>query len=385
VTTPRSIVAAVAVAAAVVVVAPRGEAHKPITSPFTFNEDVFPIVRDRCAACHVSGGVAPMSLLSHPDAVPWGESIRVELLSGHMPPWSVDSAPARFRNVQMLSAREMNVLLTWVSGGTPIGDPEKPPLPPQPDRGWPLGPPDLVLPVPEEVTLLPDMQEHVAEFTIPIPAGAPRALRAVDLMPGTPAIVRGAVVTAATTGAPGGTTPGSLPERTLAVWVPGDHPVPLEEGTAFAIAADGRLTVRIHYRKTWEYERTTMKDRSSVGLYFAKEPAAGLRAIALTPEGTTTRERLRAVAIYPDPEFANGQVSVVATRPDASRQELIAFRPKAGWARRYWFAEPIVLPAGTRLDVRLDSGAEGFLPPGALPLTPADPASARLILNVVPE
>jgi hypothetical protein len=37
-----------------------GEAHKPITSPYTFNEDVFPILRDRCGRCHVAGGAAPM-------------------------------------------------------------------------------------------------------------------------------------------------------------------------------------------------------------------------------------------------------------------------------------------------------------------------------------
>src|SRR5215218_7511470 len=83
----------------------RPEAHKPITSPYTYNEDVFPIVRDRCGRCHVSGGVAPMSLMTAKDAVPWGESIRTELIAGHTPPWSVDAAPGRFKNVQTLTAR----------------------------------------------------------------------------------------------------------------------------------------------------------------------------------------------------------------------------------------------------------------------------------------
>ena len=75
-----------------------GGAHKPITSPFTYNDDVFPILRDRCGRCHVSGGVAPMSLMTHAEAVPWGESIRTEVLAGHMPPGTVDEAPGRFRN-----------------------------------------------------------------------------------------------------------------------------------------------------------------------------------------------------------------------------------------------------------------------------------------------
>ena len=99
----------------------RSEAHKPITSPFTFSEDVLPIVSAQCAACHAPGGVAPMSLLTHADAVPWAESIRVELMAGHMPPWGIESPTGRFRNLRPFSAREMNVLLTWASGGTPQG------------------------------------------------------------------------------------------------------------------------------------------------------------------------------------------------------------------------------------------------------------------------
>ncbi len=48
-----------------------GSAHKPITSPYTYNDDIFPILRDKCSRCHVSGGIAPMSLTTHADTVPW--------------------------------------------------------------------------------------------------------------------------------------------------------------------------------------------------------------------------------------------------------------------------------------------------------------------------
>jgi len=372
----RFLLGAAAVTLALTAFAERGEAHKPITSPFTFNEDVLPIIRQRCAACHVAGGVAPMSLLTHPEAVPWGESIRLELLSGHMPPWSVDSAPGRFRNVQMLSGRELNVLLTWVSGGTPPGESDTAHAAIEPTRSWPLGTPDLVLPLPQQVTLSSEMQEHVAEFTIALPDGAPRVLRAVDLLPGTASIVRSAVIS---------TTGSGTAERVLTVWVPGDHPVPLDEGAAFVVPSDGGIRVQVRYRKTWEYERREMTDRSEVGLYFAGPFASEVRALELTPAGITTREPMRAVAIYPDTRLAHAHVTVVATRPNGSREELIAFRPQAGWARRYWFAESIVLPAGTRIDVNVASSDEDLLPPGALPPQSPDPSAVRLTLNVIPE
>jgi len=360
----------VVAAAVLVLTGARGEAHKPITSPFTFNDDVLPIVQAKCAACHVSGGVAPMSLLTHADAVPWGESLRAELMAGHMPPWPLDSPPARFRNAQPLTARELNVLLTWASGGTPAGDISKAVSAPPPERRWPLGMPDLVLPMPAAVTVPADVQEHVVEVTIPTGITGARWLRAVDLLPGTPAIVRSATISA------GG--------QVLALWVPGDHPVPLDPGAGFALAGGAPLVVRVRYRKTWEYERQALTDRSSVGLYFADAPQADVRAVQLTTGTTTIAEPLRALAIYPDEQLAHARVTVNATRPDGSKEELIAFRPRPGWARRYWFAQPIALPRGTRVEVIARFDEDALLPPGALPAPRVEPATVRLTLNVVP-
>ena len=73
---PRASVLSLVVLAALALTMERGEAHKPITSKYTYNDDVFPIVRDRCGRCHIAGGVAPMSLMTYKDAFPWAESIR---------------------------------------------------------------------------------------------------------------------------------------------------------------------------------------------------------------------------------------------------------------------------------------------------------------------
>src|SRR5262249_51847581 len=63
------------------------DAHKPVTSKYTYWDDVYPIVKEHCGSCHAPGGVAPMSLLTYDAARPWAESIRLELTAGHMPPW----------------------------------------------------------------------------------------------------------------------------------------------------------------------------------------------------------------------------------------------------------------------------------------------------------
>ena len=416
------------------------EGHKPITSPYTYNEDVFPILRDRCARCHVSGGVAPMSLTTYKDAFPWGESIRTELVAGHMPPGSVDDAAGKFRNARALSARELNVLLTWVTGGNPMGNPEHTPPPVTPQPVWPLGPPDLVVQMPSEFTMAADTNEATQEFALPIAASGGRQVRAVDLMPGNPTIVRSATVSvkvsAAGAGrvgpisqgaAPVGSAAGRIssgpvndgtaaPERVLAVWVPGDDPVPLVEGTAFRLPPDAELVLRVHYKKTWEHERQAMSDRTSVGLYFASAPRSEVLAWTIAPseqerltpkQGTGESEvgrtllgpagteqlsftrildqNVHAIAIYPDSALANVHVAVTAVRPDGTHADLIRFRPQLDWSRRYWFADPIALPRGTRVTVTATFNDQ-LLPPGAAPIAAGRPdASAlRLTLNVVP-
>ena len=241
-----------------------GSAHKPITSPYTYSDDVLPILRDRCGGCHVSGGVAPMSLLTHADAVPWGESIRTEVLAGHMPPGGVDEASARFRNAGGLSPREMNLLLTWVTGGTPLGAAEKTPVPPTRVRVWPLGTPDLTLSLPSEVVVTADVREQTSEFVIPTGVTERRWIRAVDLSPGNAAIVRAATIAVRSPVTSGTGTP---LERTLALWIPGEDPSALDEGLGFELPAGAELVVRVLYRKTWEYERQELRDRSTVGLY----------------------------------------------------------------------------------------------------------------------
>src|SRR5439155_12475182 len=107
------------------IVGQRIEAHKPITSKYTYNDDVFPILRERCARCHVPGGVAPMSLMTYEDAYPWAESIRAELIAAHMPPWNADEGFGELKTAHTLSPKELDVVLTWATGGNPRGDLEQ--------------------------------------------------------------------------------------------------------------------------------------------------------------------------------------------------------------------------------------------------------------------
>ena len=378
----RTLLAALGAAILVVGGSVRGDAHEPITSPYTFTEDVLPIVQARCAACHAPGGIAPMSLLTHADAVPWGESMKAELLGGHMPPFRVDGSPGRFRNADTLTARELNVLLTWVSGGTPPGaatGEAAPAVAARPAASWPLGTPDLVLRLPADVTLPAGTLERVESFTVQTGLTEPRWIRAADILPGTPAMVRSAIVTIA-----GEYAAANDAAPVLALWQAGDHPVPFDDGAGIRVAPGAELRVTVRYRKTWEYEQQALTDRSAVGLYFAPAAAADVRTLQLAAGAAHVVGAITQVlAIAPHPQLAHTGIRVTATRPDGRREDLIAFHPQAGWARRYWFRTPITLPRGTRLEMIPTPADARLEPPGAPPRPAPDPGTLRVTLDVL--
>jgi hypothetical protein len=387
------------VCAALAIAGARGEAHKPITSPYTYNEHVFPIVKARCGACHVDGGIAPMSLMTHADAVPWGESIRSEMTAGHMPPWPADMPHDGFENGAPLTARELNVLLTWATGGTPPGEPDKAPPAVTLASGWSLGKPDLELSL-DPVTLAAGVQEQSRSVTVATKINERRWLRAIDLLPGAPAMVRGAEIVLRSD-APVSPGSGAITERRLALWLPGESPTPVGAGAGFEIPANAQLVVTVRYKKTWQYERKELMDQSRVGLYFTDAAAKPVGAYSLqlsapidpvtgasivTGTVKTLERDVHAIAIYPEALPRNARVTVDAVLPDGSQQTLIAARSLPEWSRRYWFRTPIALPRGTRVNAHVSRDEEADLDPTPAPSSqakPPAPAAPRIVLNVV--
>ncbi len=365
------------------------QAHKPITSKYTYNDDVFSIFRDRCGRCHIAGGAAPMSLLTYKDALPWAESIREELIAERMPPSYVDveSAPVTSSgSVRPLTAREIDTVITWATGGTPEGPSARRTEPEPFHADWRSGRPDLVISMDTEYTVPPDTQEDTREFLLPTGLPETRWVKAADLRPGTPSIVRDASISV-----DGGAV--------LALWVPGDEPAAAPEGTAFRLAAGARLRLRIHYKKSWQDERSAKSDKSALGLYFTSAPTSDheLRAMNVEPErrstpdatapeifGRDVAQPLTIVGVRPALDRPYAVVDVHARLPDGVRVPLLRLHaPRPEWTRRYWLARAIDLPAGSRLEVSATptlSDADLF-PAGAR--APASSTPLQIRLDVV--
>ena len=376
-----------------------GEAHKAITSKYTFNDDVFPIVRDRCASCHVTGGIAPMSLMTYDDAFPWAESIRAELVAAHMPPGNPDEGYGAVKRAHRLTPKELDVILTWATGGNPRGalDQTLPPVALKND--WTIGAPDLLLQMPAPFTVAADKMEDWQEFTLPTGTTEARWVRAVDLLPGTPSIVRSATIVVKSTG---GQNAGASPEHVLAFWLPGQDPA-AADGVAFKLPAGAQIGVRIHYKKTWQFEGKPLTDRSTIGVYFSQgSTAQELLALPIDSPAAvsggadqtvrfnhTLAEDMVALARSPDKVPGNITLQVEAVKPDGSRVPMIRLNTRADWDRRYWFEKPVTLPRGTRVEVSAnladpDILSAAFTSTPGTGVAPARPSSMRLTLNVIP-
>ena len=258
----------IALLAAGLLLAQPGEAHKGITSKFTYNAEVYPIFLNRCGRCHVEGGVGPMSLLKYEDAFPWAESLRTELLaasSGEAPLPSRSPAGAETGDFtkaahRQISARELDIILDWATGGTPEGDKAKTPSEIAHVNDWTRGTPNLLISMASPFDMSADTFETTQEFVLPIPLDQPRSAGQLDLLPGNPAIVRSAAISIRS-------TDGQI--RALGIWFPRQAPIPLALKPAARLEPGSELIFSIHYKKTWKFEGKAMSDRSTIGFYFA--------------------------------------------------------------------------------------------------------------------
>lgn len=354
----RTTIFLLAVLTAVAAEPRRVDAHKPVTSKYTYRQDVYPIFRQKCAACHRPNGAAPMSLLTYEEAFPWAESIRAELVAGHMPPGVADPTFGAIQHNAVLTARETDVILTWATGGNPRGPQAASPPTPSADAEWPMGSPDLVLKLPETVTLPADRSEDIREFVI-TPAVGTKWIRAVDVRPGSAAIVRNVTVAMKVESA--ATADGG--ESVLCRWTPGRVPVDVAlADAAFRLPEGAPLAVRVHYQKTWQQEGKTASDNTTIGLYFAtsaKRPVKTIRLDAPQPLASGADAKytvdvprdVDALSVRVDEAPGDELIQVAALEPDGKTVPLVRFTERPHWERRYWFTRPIAIAHGSRIQV----------------------------------
>jgi hypothetical protein len=103
--------------------------HDIITTKITWDREISRIVYNRCAGCHNPAGTA-FSLTTYAQARPWAAAMKEEVEQRRMPPWGAVKGFGDFRNDEALTPEQIELIVSWASGGAPEGDAKD--LPPAP-------------------------------------------------------------------------------------------------------------------------------------------------------------------------------------------------------------------------------------------------------------
>jgi hypothetical protein len=347
------------------------------TTP-TFTRDVVPILYKNCVTCHRPGEVAPMALLTYEDARPWAKSIRDKVTDRTMPPWLADPQFGHFENDRRLPQRDIDTIAAWVAAGAPKGEDRDAPPVPKFVEGWSIGKPDVVLSMAEEFTVPAEGVVPYKYFTVPTNFTEDKWISAVEFRAGKRAVVHHIIGFIQDAGA-SGSSEGAM-SNFLGGTAPGDPPNEYADGLAKLVRAGSKIVFQMHYTPNGEVTR----DRSSVGLIFAKAPVqkiamtgAALNARFAIPPGNpayevrsswTAPEDVHLVGLMPHMHVRGKDFTYTVVYPDG-RSEIILKVPRYdfNWQLGYKFERQLALPKGSKIDcvAHFDNSAANRFNPDA--------------------
>ena len=159
----------------------------------TFAKHVAPILQEKCQVCHQPNSVAPMSLLTYDDALPYAQLMKAKVSARVMPPWHLDRSVGiqKYQNDRGLTDEQIETIVRWVDGGTPFGVESDLPPPrefPDPNR-WQLGDrfgePDMIVKS-DPYTLPAETQDKWFRPVVETGLTEPRWVRAIEMKPSYP-------------------------------------------------------------------------------------------------------------------------------------------------------------------------------------------------------
>ncbi len=331
----------------------------------TFTRHVAPILQKHCQECHRPGMIGPMSLLTYEDASAWSAMIQEVVSERRMPPWHADPKHGKFANDRSLPKEDRDTLLAWVAQGCAKGEAKDLPPPSEfASSEWTIGKPDVVFTMPTSYKVpaqTPRGGVPYQYFLVSTGFKEDRWVQAVEAKPGNRAVVHHILVYARTLakGNPGD----GIGEGLLVAQAPGELPTVLPPGSAKKIPKGAALVFQMHYTPNG----TEQSDQSSVGIIFAKEPprheirtrAIATKRLAIPPgdasykatSTTTFAQDSMLFSLLPHMHLRGKSFEYRVTYPDGKEDVLLSVpHYDFGWQANYRLAEPIRLPAGTRID-----------------------------------
>lgn len=333
----------------------------------SYQRDIVPLLQRRCAHCHVEEGLAPWAMNRHLMILGWSPMIREVVMTRRMPPGQIDGYVGDWQQTHELPAQELAMLMHWIDQGAPRDGDVDPLTESGPDADiWPLGEPDLVVEVPAQVLPATGVVDFLLESAaLSLPEN--KWLRAVAYDVGDKSVLHSLMIYARDAAAPV-TSDTDLIDPAVAeyvsIFVPGERVDAFPENSAYLLEANRDLAFKIRYLTSG---RETV-DHTRIGLYFQDDaPEMSVETLVIANESISipagvAEHRERAVSepltsdVYlssfsPHAHGRAKSMQLTAVYPDGERQ-LIAnvANYNFNWQLTYRLQQPLLMPAGTRLE-----------------------------------
>jgi len=328
----------------------------------SYAKDVAPILEAKCVACHQEGGIGPFAMTNYQMVKGFSPMIREVIRTDRMPPYNADPHVGKFSDSKNLSPAEVKTLVHWIEAGAPRGsgvDPLGAVKHVAPE--WPLGKPDLVLNVPAYKIPASGVVDYQHPYIVnPLTEG--KWIRAstikVEQRQGVHHILTGYM-----TEVP---KDGQAFENKWGVSVGGyavgaeSEIAPKNVGTY--MPAGGAIGLQNHYTPFGK----EVTDHSQIALYFYdKKPEMVMHNSVIVdntislPPGDGNHEEVSYITFpkdallysaFPHAHYRGKASDLWIRYPDGKEKLLLSLpRYDFSWQRDYTFAEPIKVPAGSKL------------------------------------
>ena len=339
-------------------------AAAPIATNATYHNRISRILQANCQECHRGGGVAPFPLETYEQVTAKAGMIRRMVDKDLMPPWG--AAPAvsghsPWMNDRSLAPQEKTDLLAWLNADKPAGDPKDAPIARTWPGEWKIGTPDAVVQIPQpiEVKATGTMPYQYASVETTYPED--RWVRGLEVQPTARDVVHHVLIFAQEKGEKPGRGGDGL-GGFFAAYVPGSDSVVYPGGFAKKLPAGARLVFQIHYTPNG----TAVNDQVRMGMLFSPEPpehevqVIGIADTRLSiPPGADNHPETASIPV-PQPVKILGLMPHMHVRGKAFRFEVIlpggetrslleVPRYDFNWQLAYRYAEPVQLPAGSKV------------------------------------
>jgi tetratricopeptide (TPR) repeat protein len=317
-------------------------------------------------------------LLTYAEVKDRGPQIAEVTKSRFMPPWLPQGGDYAFSGDCSLSESQIGTIQNWVATGSVEGDPADLPPPPKPSL---LGKPDLIVEMPNSYTLPADGTDVWRKFVIPVLLKESHYIRAIEIRPSNKKIIHHAIVHIDESGlaralaakSPDHGIDGMIPTPNehsppghFLSWLPGMVPYADDPAMSWRMNPGTDLVIDAHMLPSGKPEPV----RISVGLYFTDRAPSKFPVDLLLhsesidiPAGSQTFETtdsyelpqdVELLGLFPHAHLLCKNVDVWAVFPDGKKQTLLRIpRWDFNWQNAYRFAQPVALPRGTTVAMRI--------------------------------